>query len=271
MGPAERSTHRGVSGRSVTAGSRIRHDAPLASRVDSTSSRLVVPLAGLDGARRRCPVTAELHRSRLERVGRAVRLLVPALAVAAAPPTFAGDAESDEMLVETLPAGRVTRQELPFALVTDPSTPGAGATSLGYRFGFGSGISADRPLPMDIAASGPSYGVTVAHGFGDRLAPFVSVTSSQDATGTTSANVAVGATVLLTRPSAPFRLAVAAAAIHEGASGASGGSARSTSARIWKRWSAPMPKAGRATSSARARRSISTAAATSSRSAAASA
>lgn len=129
-------------------------------------------------------------------------------------------------MVETLPAARVTRQELPFAFVADPSTPGAGGTSLEYRFGFGSGISADRPLPVSIAASGLSYGVSIAYGLGDRLAPFVSVTSSQDATGATSASVTAGATVFLTRPSAPFRLAVAAAGIHEGASGASGGAVR---------------------------------------------
>ncbi len=171
-------------------------------------------------------MTAEPRRPRVPRPGVAVRFLAPALALAAAAPALAGDAEPDEVRVEALPVGRVTRQELPFAFVIDPSTPGAGGTSFEYRFGFGSGISADRPLPVSIAASGASYGVSIAHGIGDRLAPFVSATSSQDATGATSASVTVGATVLLTRPSAPFRLAVAAAGIHEGASGASGGAVR---------------------------------------------
>ncbi len=144
---------------------------------------------------------------------------------------FGGGARASEeeasLHEEALISGRVTRQERPFGFVTDPSTPDAGVLTLGYGFGLGSGISADRPLPVNMATVNGSHTFAVGYGLTSRLAPFASAIFAESApgSGSVAANIAAGVTYQFTRPVAPLRLSLIAAGIHEGSSGASGFSA----------------------------------------------
>jgi hypothetical protein len=134
-------------------------------------------------------------------------------------PVARADEPPDVRLDETVRDGRVTRQELPFAFVVDPSTPSAGVARVDDNVGIGSGISADRPLPVHIGAAGLSNTVGLSYGVTDRLAPFVSGTMSENSPAT----VIGGLSFQVTQPDGPLRLTVAGAAIHEGLSGANGG------------------------------------------------
>jgi hypothetical protein len=124
-------------------------------------------------------------------------------------------------------SGRVTTQERPFSFLTDPSTPSAQVLTLGYTFGLASGIDADRPLPVNMAAVDGSHTFAIGYGVTDRLAPFLSGTIAQraEAAEGTSANISAGLTCQLTRPGAPLRFSITGAGIHETGSGASGFSA----------------------------------------------
>lgn len=135
--------------------------------------------------------------------------------------------EGQELRSDLEVSGRLTRQERPWGFLVDPSTPSAGVASLGYAFGLGSGISADRPIPVNLAATNGSHTVSVGYGVTDRVAPFASATFAESPTvpGTMSSTVTAGAMVQLTRPSAPLRISLSAGGVHESASDANGFSA----------------------------------------------
>jgi hypothetical protein len=117
---------------------------------------------------------------------------------------------------------RVTAQEHPFAFVTDPSTPGDRDLAISYLFGLGSGISEDRPIPVDMAAAGGSHTFSLSYGLTDGLAPFASGTFAQDEAGKQTSNVSAGLAWQLSRPGAPLKLMVSAAGTHEGQTSANG-------------------------------------------------
>jgi hypothetical protein len=124
-------------------------------------------------------------------------------------------------------AGRVTLQERPFGFLSDPSTPSAGVGTLAYSFGLGSGIAADRPIPVNLVASNGSHSFTLAYGLTHRLAPFASATVSEStgSTATIDSTVSAGVTYQVTRPGAPLRVSISGAGVHEGTTSASGLSA----------------------------------------------
>jgi hypothetical protein len=135
--------------------------------------------------------------------------------------------EPEELRAEAAASGRFTRQERPWGFLVDPSTPSAGVASLGYAFGLGSGISADRPIPVNLAATNGSHTVSLGYGVTDRVAPFASATFAENpaSPGTMSSTVTAGAMVQLTRPGAPLRISLSAAGVHESASDSNGFSA----------------------------------------------
>jgi len=152
------------------------------------------------------------------RRGAALALSLAALARparAADEPSFKSEAEPS----------RVTRQERPFAFAVDPSTPSAGVWSAGYAFGLGSGVAADRPLPVNMASASGSSTFSVAVGATDRLAPFLSATLADAGTSSPTRSYAAGLTWQVTHPAAPLRLTVTAGGMHEGESGANGATA----------------------------------------------
>jgi hypothetical protein len=118
---------------------------------------------------------------------------------------------------------RVTAEERPFVFLTDPTTPGAGTASVGYAFGLGSGVAADRPLPANPGSAEPVHAVSIGYGVTSTLAPFLSATAAK---GGTSASA--GAKLQLGDPSASFRFSLSGAAIRENG-GAFGGIARVSS------------------------------------------
>jgi hypothetical protein len=121
--------------------------------------------------------------------------------------------------------GRITRQERPFGFLTDGSTPSRGVVSLGYAFGVGSGISAERPLPVNLAAgAGGSHTATLGYGLTPQLAPFASATFTESTLtpGSMSSTFMAGAIYQLTRPAAPLHVSLSGAVAHEGASQATG-------------------------------------------------
>jgi hypothetical protein len=135
--------------------------------------------------------------------------------------------EAEELREEAHLSARMTLQERPFAFLTDPSTPSAGVASMSYAFGLGSGIAADRPIPVNLAASNGSHSISLAYGATYRLAPFVGATFAENpgAPSTVAATVTGGLEYQLLRPGAPLRVSLSAAGVHEGASDASGFSA----------------------------------------------
>ena len=143
----------------------------------------------------------------------------------------AGAARADEeqqIREEGAIPGRVTRQERPFGFLSDATTPSAGVVSMGYAFGLGSGISADRPLPVNLAAGATgSHTVSLGYGLTHRLAPFASATFSGSATtaGALASTVMAGATYQFTHPYAPLHVSLSGAVAHEGLSNALGVSA----------------------------------------------
>jgi hypothetical protein len=121
--------------------------------------------------------------------------------------------------------GQVTRQQRPFGFVSDGSTPSRGVLGLGYAFGLGSGIAADRPLPVDLAAgAGGSHTVAIGYGLTDRLSPFASATFSQSSTipSRLSSTVMAGARYQFTDPTSPFHVALSGGVTHEGLGGTTG-------------------------------------------------
>jgi hypothetical protein len=105
---------------------------------------------------------------------------------------------------------RATNEERPFLHVLDPTTPSAGTVSLGYGFGYGSGVAAERPMPANIAAAGPMHHATLNYAVSDRFAPFLG--GGADPSGATAL---LGARFQITDPTSPFRFTVGAAMFRE--------------------------------------------------------
>ena len=109
----------------------------------------------------------------------------------------------------------------PFAFVVDPSTPARGTLVLAYTLGMGSGVSADRPIPVVLQAAGVSNRFTLGYGLTSWLEPIAELTVTSSS-GSTVASALAGVKMQLTAPGSPWRAAVLAGALREGASGAGG-------------------------------------------------
>ncbi len=133
----------------------------------------------------------------------------------------AGVAHAEADVVTSKSGSRATNEERPFVHVLDPTTPSSGFVALGYGFGVGSGVSAERPLPANVVSAGAAHHATITYGATDRIAPFLGATA--DSTGATPT---AGARFQLTNPASAFRLTVVAAFFREGRGGALGASTR---------------------------------------------
>jgi hypothetical protein len=136
-----------------------------------------------------------------------------------------GAEEPVEVVTMEVDRFRITQQERPFAFAQDPSTPSAGVLSVGYALGVGSGIAADRPMPVSMASASGSSTVSAAFGITDRLAPFVTGTFTDGGSSNPAQSYSAGLTWQITNPAAYLRASLSAAGMHEGASGANGATA----------------------------------------------
>ena len=116
---------------------------------------------------------------------------------------------------------RPTLEQRPFAFVVDPSTPGRGTLAVGYTLGVGSGISADRPIPVVLQSAGLSNQLSLGYGVTSWFEPMVEVMATSS-DGSTVASATLGMKFQLTSPDSPWRAAVMTGALREGASGAYG-------------------------------------------------
>jgi hypothetical protein len=112
-------------------------------------------------------------------------------------------------------------EQRPFAFVVDPSTPAAGTVAMGYTVGVGSGISANRPIPVILQAAGLSNHLSVGYGVTGWLEPMAEV-MAVSSNGSTVTSATLGVKFQLTAPDSPWRAAVLTGALREGASGANG-------------------------------------------------
>ena len=160
------------------------------------------------------PLAIPLRRSRF-----ALALLLAVLG------SRATDGEPDVLVTAIVDPARLTVQERPFAFSVDPTTPSQGVWSAGYSFGVGSGISADRPLPVSLGSASGSSTFSMALGATDRLAPFISATIADAGTPAGSQSYTAGLTWQVTAPGSRLRLATSLAGLHEGRSGATGATA----------------------------------------------
>jgi hypothetical protein len=112
-------------------------------------------------------------------------------------------------------------EQRPFAFVEDPSTPSRGTLALGYTLGVGSGISADRPIPVVLQSAGLSNQLSLGYGVTSWFEPMVEMTATSS-DGSTVASATLGMKFQLTSPDSPWRAAVLTGALREGASGAYG-------------------------------------------------
>jgi hypothetical protein len=154
--------------------------------------------------------------------------LWPALALSfLASLAFSARAADDQegTISATADLSRHTEQERPFAFSIDPTTPSSGVFSASYTFGVGSGISADRPLPVNVATANGSSTVQVAYGATDFIAPYLAVTFADIGTSSPAHNYAAGATWQITSPYSHLKASLTGSGIHEGVSGANGVSA----------------------------------------------
>lgn len=109
-------------------------------------------------------------------------------------------------VVEVAPPPRATNEERPFLHVLDPTTPTAGNVSVGYSFGYSSGVAADRPMPADLANAGADHRATASYAVTDRFAPFL---------GGGNSSAIAGARLQITDPTSPFRFTLAGAMFRE--------------------------------------------------------
>ncbi len=145
-----------------------------------------------------------------------------------------GTASATEQGVElTEPSGkdeaRVTAEQRPFAFLTDPSTPSAGVFTASYRFGLGSGISADRPIPVVLQNQGVSNTLALGYGITGALEAMANVSIHPGAaTNSLVGDGVVGVKLQLTHPDSRWRAAVLAGALREGESRSFGAWAQAT-------------------------------------------
>jgi hypothetical protein len=109
----------------------------------------------------------------------------------------------------------------PFAFVVDPSTPGRGTINLACTLGMGSGISADRPIPVVLQSAGLSNQLSLGYGLTNWLEPLAELTMVTS-NGSTFASAMLGMKFQLTPPDSQWRAAVMTGALREGATGAYG-------------------------------------------------
>jgi hypothetical protein len=116
--------------------------------------------------------------------------------------------------------------EIPFAFLTDPTTPAKNQVNVGYGIGTASAGAAERPLPAD-PARGVVHSATFAYGVSARFAPFVTAMWKQGASNGNDgvATGAVGFRLQLTDPASAFRFTLVGAAFRE-FDGVPGGSFR---------------------------------------------
>jgi len=166
-----------------------------------------------------------MHATRIARKRGAARLQL--FAASAALLFAAGVASADESIypAESVTrtradlAGKVTAEERPFAFLVDPSTPSAGVFAVGYTLGMGSGISADRPIPVVMQNQGVSNEVSVGYGVTSWFEPYLSANIVADtSSNTTYLNGIAGLKFQLTNPDSPWRVALLGGALREGAS-----------------------------------------------------
>lgn len=125
--------------------------------------------------------------------------------------------------------GRVTAEERPFAFLVDPSTPTQGVFAVGYDVGMGSGISADRPIPVVLQNQGVASNFSAGYGATSWLEPMVNVNvNSNLQNNTTTADTVLGLKFQLTNPDSRWRAAVLGGALREGQSGSYGTWVRAT-------------------------------------------
>lgn len=156
---------------------------------------------------------------RLDSAVRQSALLSLAVAVllSAARAGASDEAPSLEARIDA-PPDRSTLLQRPFAFVVDPSAPGEGHLALSVDLGMGSGIAADRPLPVTLAAPSAATTVGASYGLTGHVAAYANAIAHQEGAASASA----GITVRLTRPTAPLRATISAGGLHEGLTGANG-------------------------------------------------
>jgi hypothetical protein len=160
--------------------------------------------------------------------GRGDRLLQAAVLLAlagVAPGAMASEDERpeeyQEIRAQQVFDGVAGREVRPFAFVVDPSTPGRGALNLAWTAGLGSGIAADRPIPVVLQGAGPSNQLSLGYGVTSSLEALADVTAFSS-NGGTVASATLGMKLQLTSPDSPWRAAVMTGVLREGASGAAG-------------------------------------------------
>ncbi len=170
----------------------------------------------------RCPSLCRIRTATTSRVFHAAALIAllgaSHEAIASEGPSLEQDADL-RVWVES--QGSVLQEQRPFAFLVDPSTPGRGTIAFGYTLGLGSGISADRPIPVVLPSAGLSNQLSLGYGVTNWLEPMAEVTATSSS-GSTITSAALGLKIQVTSPDSPWRAAVMTGALREGASGAYG-------------------------------------------------
>jgi hypothetical protein len=159
------------------------------------------------------------------RVGKVLLGGVLAVLVAGAWVARAGEGdpldEQAEVQLELGEAG-VPRAGLdPFAFVVDPGTPAARTFAWGFVAGVGSGVTAERPIPVALQNAGLTNQLSLGYGLTDRLETIAEVRAFASS-GRTVTSGTVGLKFRVTSPGSPLRAAVMGGALREGVSGAAG-------------------------------------------------
>jgi hypothetical protein len=147
----------------------------------------------------------------------------------AASPALAAESLDEVPVAVVEVEARATLEQRPFGFLVDPSTPSAGVFAASYAFGVGSGVSAERPIPVVLQPQGLSHSLSVGYGVTSWFEPLASVTVNTNGleTGVT-ANGLLGVKFQLTNPQSPWRAALLGGALFEGESGAAGAWLRAT-------------------------------------------
>jgi hypothetical protein len=151
--------------------------------------------------------------------GMAVALLAGAWSARAGEGDPADDQE--EVRMQLREAGLPRAGQDPFAFVVDPATPAARTFAYGYVAGVGSGVSADRPIPVALQNAGLTNQLSLGYGLTDRLESLAEVRAFA-VDGRSVASGTIGLKYQVTSPGSPWRAAVMGGALREGVSGASG-------------------------------------------------
>jgi hypothetical protein len=130
-------------------------------------------------------------------------------------------AETEAREVRAELEGGLAPEERPFAFVVDPSIPDPGSVAVAYTVGLGSGISAERPIPVVLQGAGLSNQLSVGYGATRWLEPIAEVTATSTSERS-YASATLGVKLRLTAAGSPWRAAVLAGALREGPSGAYG-------------------------------------------------